>query len=217
MKASAKPGCDASSGTWRAHLSATMQCTPWPRSASSMAGASRSANGSLPQRRDSATQPATAPGVVTLSQPRTGMRPPWRRSKWAGSQAAGATPDALRPCSRSPSHTIANRSLPRPLDTGSTMVSAAAAAMAASIALPPCSSMRRPACEASGCEVETTLRANTGLRTVGYGLRQSKFMVSFSGLRTHLRQHPCGVAWHPGLPTCRPSTAACSATPRRAS
>jgi hypothetical protein len=153
-----------------------MQATPCPRSASSMAGSSRSANGSRPQRRDSAAQPATAPGTVTLSQPRTGSAPPWRRSKYAGLQAAGATPEALRPCSRSPSHRIANRSLPRPLDTGSTMVNAAAAAIAASIALPPLSIIRRPACDASGCEVETTLRANTGLRTVGYGLRQSKVM-----------------------------------------
>ncbi len=81
MKASAKPGCALSNGTWRAHLSATMQATPWPRSASSMAGSSRSANGSLPQRCDNATQPATAPGVVTVSQPRSGMLAPWRRSK----------------------------------------------------------------------------------------------------------------------------------------
>ena len=167
MNASAKPGCVASPGTWRAHLSATMQATPWPRSASSMAGSSRSANGSLPQRSDNAAHPATAPGVVTASQPRSGIAPAWRRSKYAGSQAAGATPDALRPCSRSPSHRIANRSLPRPLDTGSTIVNAAAAAIAASIALPPLSSMRRPACDASGCDVETTLRAKTGLRTVG--------------------------------------------------
>jgi hypothetical protein len=66
-----------------------------------------------------------------------------------------------------PSHRMAKQSLPRPLEMGSTMVSAAAAAMAASMALPPCCSMRRPACEARGCEVATTLRAITGLRTVG--------------------------------------------------
>ncbi len=182
MKAAAKPGWSASSGTWRAHLSATMQATPWPRSASSMAGSSRSANGSRPQRSDSATQPATAPGVVTVSQPRSGIAPPWRRAKYAGSHAAGAPPEALSPCSRWPSHRIANRSLPRPLDTGSTIVNAAAAAIAASIALPPLSSMRRPACDASGCEVETTLRAKTGLRTVGYGLCQSKLIAGLSAL-----------------------------------
>ena len=53
---------------------------------------------------------------------------------------------------------------PRPLLTGSTMVMAAAAAMAASTALPPAHSMRRPACAASGWEVDTALRANTGTR-----------------------------------------------------
>jgi len=39
-----------------------------------------------------------------------------------------------------------------------------AAAIAASTALPPASSMRSPACAASGCEVETTLRPMTALR-----------------------------------------------------
>ena len=34
-------------------------------------------------------------------------------------------------------------------------------------ALPPLSSMRNPACAASGCEVDTTLRANSGMRTEG--------------------------------------------------
>ena len=57
----------------------------------------------------------------------------------------------------------------------------AAAAIAASTALPPLSSMRKPACAASGCDVETTLRANSGMRTEGYGLPQSKaFMVRIS-------------------------------------
>mgnify|MGYP001788149780 CR=1 FL=1 len=53
---------------------------------------------------------------------------------------------------------------PRPLLTGSVIVSAAAAAIAASTALPPLSIMRKPACAASGCEVETTLRPKTGSR-----------------------------------------------------
>ncbi len=42
-----------------------------------------------------------------------------------------------------------------------------AAATAASTALPPAASMRSPACAASGCDVATTLRANTGSRGVG--------------------------------------------------
>jgi len=38
---------------------------------------------------------------------------------------------------------------------------------AASAALPPFISMRSPACTASGCEVATTLRANTGSLRLG--------------------------------------------------
>ncbi len=59
-----------------------------------------------------------------------------------------------------------NASEPRPLLHGSTMVIAAAAAIAASTALPPLASMRSPACAASGCEVDTMLRANTARRGV---------------------------------------------------
>jgi len=62
---------------------------------------------------------------------------------------------------------MANASLPRPLEIGSTTVRVIAAASAASTALPPESSMRRPACAASGCEVETALRAMVGRRGVG--------------------------------------------------
>ena len=73
---------------------------------------------------------------------------------------------------------IQNESLPRPLLTGSTIVMTAAAAMAASTALPPKSRMRKPAVAARGCDVETTLRANTGMRVVVYGLLKLKFMKS---------------------------------------
>ena len=62
---------------------------------------------------------------------------------------------------------MANASEPSPQDTGSTMVIAAAAAMAASIALPPRASMRKPACAAKGCEVATTFLAKTGMRWDG--------------------------------------------------
>ena len=63
-----------------------------------------------------------------------------------------------------PSQTMANMSPPMPFITGSTTVSAIAAPSAASTALPPASSMRSPACAASGWLVVTTLRASTGLR-----------------------------------------------------
>ncbi len=55
-----------------------------------------------------------------------------------------------------------------PFEIGSTIVSAIAAPSAASTALPPSSSIRRPACAASGCEVDTTFAAIVGRRAVGY-------------------------------------------------
>ncbi len=93
--------------------------------------------------------------------------PPYFFAKYSGVQPAGAGPEPLIPCRLLPSHRMAKASLPRPLLTGSQMVMAAAAAMAASTALPPFHSMRRPACAASGCEVDTALRANTGMRVLG--------------------------------------------------
>ena len=136
----------------------------------SMAGASRSTKGNLPKRWLRATQEATAPGTVTLSQPRCGgvaAASPCLRRKYSGVQAAGAVPEAFRPCSCVPSHRMQNASEPRPLLQGSTMVITAAAAIAASTALPPAIIMRSPACAANGCEVETMLRAKTGRRGVG--------------------------------------------------
>jgi hypothetical protein len=62
------------------------------------------------------------------------------------------------PCSFLSSHTIANAWLPIPHESGSTKVIPAAAAIAASIALPPLSSIRKPACAANGCDVDMTLR-----------------------------------------------------------
>src|SRR3954471_328591 len=100
--------------------------------------------------------------------------------KSSGVQPAGAGPEPLMPCSCLPSHKMANASLPNPLLTGSQIVMAAAAAIAASTALPPFHSMRRPAWAASGCEVDTALRANTGMRVVGYGLWKSKFFMRSS-------------------------------------
>ena len=124
-----------------------------------MAGWASCSNGSLPKRRDSSTQAETAPGTVTAFQPFSGMPP--SAAKYSGVQASGERPEALRPCSSLPSHRMQKASLPRPQPVGSTTVSAMAVAMAASTALPPASSMDRPACAASGCEVETMLRPST--------------------------------------------------------
>src|SRR3569832_249629 len=105
----------------------------------SIAGSSKSAKGSLPNFSDCATQPATAPGTVAESIPRLGgaLASPYFREKYSGFHAAGAGPDELRPCSFLPSQRIANMALPKPLLQGSQIIITAAAAMAASTALPP--------------------------------------------------------------------------------
>ncbi|CPQ28404.1 Uncharacterised protein [Bordetella pertussis] len=137
----------------------------------------------MPSFSCSAAQPATTPGTVTASQPRLGCTAspsgpvPYLRLKYSTFHAAGATPDEFRPCNCRPSQTMAKQSPPSPQDTGSTSTMVAAAAMAASTALPPLSSIRRPACAASGCEVDTTLRAKTGMRVDGYGLTQLKAFI----------------------------------------
>ena len=127
-----------------------------------MAGSNRSANGSRPWRLDSADQPDTAPGIVTASQPRSGMA--CLPAKRLVDHDAGARPDAFRPDSSLPVQRIANRSEPTPLLQGSTTVSVIAVASAASTALPPRNSIAIPACVASGCDVDTALRAKTGWR-----------------------------------------------------
>ncbi len=119
----------------------------------------------MPNFFDSSTQDDTAPGTDTLFQPRTGIA--FCPLKYSGIHAAGERPEAFRPCSLFPSQMMAKASLPMPFEIGSTTVSVIAAASAASTALPPASSIRRPACAASGCEVDTTFRASVGLRCVG--------------------------------------------------
>lgn len=89
-----------------------------------------------------------APGTVTGSQPSAGtLAAPPKESMVC---ERGARPLAFRPWMAPPSQTIAKASLPRPFEVGSVTVSTAAAAMAASTAVPPCVSMESPACEASG-------------------------------------------------------------------
>ncbi len=119
----------------------------------------------MPNFFDSSTQADTAPGTDTLFQPRTGTA--LCPLKYSGVHAAGERPEAFRPCNSFPSQMIAKTSLPMPFEIGSTTVSVIAVASAASTALPPARSMRRPACAASGCEVETTFRASVGRRRVG--------------------------------------------------
>ena len=71
---------------------------------------------------------------------------------------AGARPDPLRPCSSPSNHSCAKASPPTPLCGGCTL-SIAAAASAASSALPPASRARTPARVASGWLVATIASA----------------------------------------------------------
>src|SRR3954452_3043801 len=109
-------------------------------------------SGNDPSFDRSASQPATAPGTVTVWMPSCGIVVSPCDVSSARVNAAGAQPQAFKPCSAPvlPSETIANRSPPIPLDCGSTSPMTAWVAIAASIALPPRSSTCTPACAASG-------------------------------------------------------------------
>ena len=183
-KVGAKPGCAVSSATWAAanHLAATTGGTMKPRSAMSIAGTSKSAKGNLPKRSLKATHAATAPGTVTLSQPRCGgvaAPAPCLRRKYCGVHAAGAGPDTISLPAGAYRLTIGgideNGVEVGPGEIGEIVGWSGAimngyhnqaAAIAPSTALPPAAIMRSPACAACGCDVATTLRANTGRRGV---------------------------------------------------
>jgi hypothetical protein len=100
------------------------------------------------------------PGTLTLPQPVLGILS-WPLY-WSGVISAGEWPEALRPTSLVPSHRMQKASAPMPFIVGSTTVMAIALATAASTALPPLASMRRPAVAARCCEEATTLEAKTG-------------------------------------------------------
>src|SRR6476661_6692288 len=134
-----------------------------------MAGSKRVEKGSLPKRACKSRQRAGAPGTVTESQPFCGVVELCRRTS-SRVRPAGARPDPLMPEREVPSQTRANASEPMPLDVGSTTVRAIAVAIAASTALPPSSSIFRPACTARGWLVATTpFGARTEWRFVLYG------------------------------------------------
>ena len=115
--------------------------------------------------RERSTHAETAPGTVTDSQPRCGMAA--RPAKRSGVQSADERPEAFNPWSSLPSQRMQKASEPSPFPVGSTTTSAIAAANAASMALPPRTNIRRPACVASGWEVVTTFRPKTGERRDG--------------------------------------------------
>src|SRR5262245_17428897 len=130
------------------HAAAVIGATEKPPSAMSMASRRQASSPSLPKRLLSSSQPATAPGTVTERGPRSATGS-------TASTTAGAGPAASRPTSSPPCQTQAKASPPRPVDIGSVTHRTAAAAMAASTALPPAANARSPACVARGWLVAT--------------------------------------------------------------
>jgi hypothetical protein len=123
-----------------------------PSSAIRIAGSSTCASESVPNFSSSAAQPDNAPGTVIGSAPRDGMLVRLRCASASRVISEPERPLPFSPYSRAAraDHTIANMSPPMLTMCGSTTVSTAAAATAASIALPPFCSTARPAALASG-------------------------------------------------------------------
>jgi hypothetical protein len=138
MKTSANPGNACSARAPAAHAPPMTSVTGKPSRACSIDGASTSASGKRPKRVCSSHQPSTAPGTLTASAPRSGIRSTSSSSSRSSVNDSGERPLAFRPCSRSfaASQTMANRSPPMPQLVGSMRPSAAFAAIAASTALP---------------------------------------------------------------------------------
>ena len=118
-----------------------------PLRARSIASFRQSSSPSLPCCSASAAHPATAPGTVTDRGPSPAGS--------SDSTSAGAGPAASRACTVPPRLTSAKTSPPTPVDIGSQTARTAAAARAASTALPPRSRARNPARVADGWLVAT--------------------------------------------------------------
>ena len=148
MKFSAKPTSFFNSSAPIFHSLDIIGDTEKPSFAYFIAGANKLSNGKKPNFSESVIQLETAPGTVTLSQPRNGIFS--KLLNLSEVQLAGDLPEALRPCSFSPSQITAKASEPKPQPVGSTTVRVIADAMAASIAFPPFAIICIPACAASG-------------------------------------------------------------------
>ena len=121
-----------------------------------MAGASTVARGIVPKRSSAAIHPPRLPGVAQAFGPPDSSSSVQR----AMSAARGERPMKSRTC-RSPvlaRETIMRPMPPMPDMKGSTTFRVDATAIAASTALPPASSMRMPAIDASGCADATAPR-----------------------------------------------------------
>ena len=133
----------------RCQRCATRAPAATPFSARSIAGASARSSPSLPKRCGQVGPGAHGARGWCTSAART-PRPP------APACASASGPEPLSPCSFPPCQTSEKASPPTPLSVGSQTVRQAAAASAASIALPPCSSARTPARVAAGWLVATS-------------------------------------------------------------
>jgi hypothetical protein len=114
----------------------------------------------LPYLLTNAFHPANAPGTVTERAPVPGTCVSPAATKPATSTFDPDRPEASRPINR-PSRadqTMANMSPPIPVMCGSVTLSTAAAATAASTALPPASRIASAAAVASGWLVATAAR-----------------------------------------------------------
>ena len=117
-----------------------------------MAGSSSTDSGSLPWRRASSIQPPNAPGVTTALGPAVRSAAEAVSSSSCGAAPAKASALILPVL---PSMQVANPLPAAPDAQGSTTFSTAITATAASAAVPPCISIRRPAIDASGCPAAT--------------------------------------------------------------
>ena len=122
-----------------------------------MAGVSRVDIGNVPNLLCNSNQPSTAPGTETGKGPNLGICVSPFSVNTSAVSCRGERPDAFSPYSlfSSAYQTIAKRSPPTPEPVGSTRPNMALAAMAASMALPPCFKMSNATWVASGWLVAT--------------------------------------------------------------
>src|SRR3954471_11402408 len=120
-----------------------------------MAGASASQSGFFPWARTSSAQPARLPGTPAESGPRARSSRTLKRSTGKCCGTRGTKSSTLTRRSAA-TQQVASPAPASPDMYGSTTLSAAAVATAASKALPPDESSRAPACAASGCAAATT-------------------------------------------------------------
>ena len=134
-----------------------MSDTGKPSSAYFIAGCRRWDSGMVPQLSSRVSHPWTAPGTVTEWTPLCGIVvcPSAFSASIVASMGARPLPLIARTLFSSLFHIRANMSPPTPVDTGSTTLSTAALAMAASTALPPSIRTRTPAIAARGWLVAT--------------------------------------------------------------